>query len=398
VLPSPIPTLATLPPYVFAELDRLKQDARVRRQATGAGPLLDLGIGSPDRPMDPGVVDAVARAAADEGRHGYPPFRGTPEYLGAASDFLAERFGARLDPAREVVAVSGSKEGIAQLLCAYCGPGDVALVPDIYYPVYGRASMLHGAEVAFVPLRAPDFLPDLAAVPADQLRRAKVLVVNYPNNPTGATCDLAFLARCVEFARRHGLLLVSDLAYSELTYDGYRAPSVLEVPGAAEVAVEMHSCSKAYNMAGLRVGFVAGAAAACDALLAYRTNVGYGTPWVAQGAGAYALAHHARITPGVAGEYRARRDALYGALAAAGWRAEPPRAAMYAWLPVPDGFDDWGWVRAAMDGAGVVVTPGLAFGPGGAGYFRISLVRPAEVLADAVARLAGVARGSLAAA
>jgi LL-diaminopimelate aminotransferase len=160
----------------------------------------------------------------------------------------------------------------------------------------------------------------------------------------------------------------------------------------------MHSCSKAYNMAGLRVGFVAGAAAACDALLAYRTNVGYGTPWVAQAAGTYALSHHARIAPGVAGEYQARRDALYGALAAAGWAATPPRAAMYAWLPVPDGFDDWGWVRAAMDGAGVVVTPGLAFGPGGAGYFRISLVRPAAVLADAVARLAAVAGGALAAA
>lgn len=394
MLPSPIPSLASLPPYVFAELDRLKQAARARRVAAGQGPLVDLGIGSPDRPMDAGIVEAVAHAAADGARHGYPPFRGTPEFLGAAAEFLGERFGARLDPGREIVAVSGSKEGIAHLLCAFCGPGDVALVPDVYYPVYGRAPMLHGAEVAFLPLRAPDFLPDLAAVPEGVLRRAKVLVVNYPNNPTGATCGPEFMARCVEFARRHGLLLVSDLAYSELTFGGYRAPSVLEVPGAAEVAVEMHSCSKAYNMAGLRVGFVAGAAAACDALLAYRTNVGYGTPWVAQAAGAYALRHHARITPGVADEYRARRDALYGALAAAGWAAEAPRAAMYAWLPVPEGFDDWGWVRAAMDGAGVVVTPGLAFGPGGAGYFRISLVRPAEVLADAVAGLAAVARGA----
>lgn len=391
MLPAPIATLAHLPPYVFAELDRLKALARARRAAAGAGSLVDLGIGSPDRPMDPGIVAAAQRALADDGRHGYPPFRGTPEFLDAAAAFLAERFGAHLDPAREVVAVAGSKEGIAHLLSAFCGPGDVALVPDVYYPVYARAPMLHGGEVAFVPVRAPDFLPDLDAVPARQLRRAKVLVVNYPNNPTGATCDVAFLARCVEFARRHGLLLVSDLAYSELTYDGYRAPSVFEVPGAADVAVELHSCSKAFNMAGLRVGFVAGAAAACDALLAYRTNVGYGAPWVAQAGGAYALAHHGELAPGVAAEYRVRRDALYGALAAAGWNAEPPRAAMYAWLPVPEGFDDWGWVRAAMEDAGVVVTPGLAFGPGGAGYFRISFVRPAAVLAEAVGRLAAVA-------
>lgn len=391
MLATPIATLAGLPPYVFAELDRLKTATRARRAAEGGGPLTDLGIGSPDRPMDPGVVAAAQRAVADIGRHGYPPFRGTPEFLGAAAAFLAERFGAAVDPQREVVAVSGSKEGIAHLLAAFCGPGDVALVPDVYYPVYARAPMLHGAQVHFLPVRAPDFLPDLDAVPAAALARAKVLVVNYPNNPTGAVCDVAFLARCVEFARRHGLLLVSDLAYAELTFDGYRAPSVFEVPGAHEVAVELHSCSKAFNMAGLRVGFVAGAAAACDALLAYRTNVGYGTPWVAQAAGAYALAHHAELAPPVAAEYRVRRDAVYGALAAAGWDVMPPRAAMYAWLPVPEGYDDWGWVRSAMDEAGVVVTPGLAFGPGGAGYFRISFVQPAEVLAEAVGRVAALA-------
>lgn len=397
VLPAPIPTLSGLPPYVFAELDRLKTAARARRVAAGAGPLVDLGIGSPDRPMDAGVVAAAQRAAADGGRHGYPPFRGTPEFLAAAAAYLAERFGAGIDPQRELVAVSGSKEGIAQLLAAFCGPGDVALVPDVYYPVYARAPMLHGASVHLLPVRAPDFLPDLGAVPAAALRRAKVLVVNYPNNPTGAVCDAAFLAKCVQFARRHGLLLVSDLAYAELTFDGYRAPSVFEVPGAREVAVELHSCSKAFNMAGLRVGFVAGAAAACDALLAYRTNVGYGTPWVAQAAGAYALGRHAALAAPVAAEYRVRRDAVYGALAAAGWDATPPRAAMYAWLPVPEGYDDWGWVRAAMDEAGVVVTPGLAFGPGGAGYFRISFVQPAPVLAEAVGRVAAVAGRAVAA-
>jgi len=386
VLPAPTATLTGLPPYVFSELERRKAAAR----ADGRH-LVDLGIGSPDQPMAPGVVAAAQQAAADGGCHGYPPFRGTPEFLGAAADYLRDRFGAGLDPARELCAVSGSKEGIAQLLAAHVGPGDVVLCPDVYYPVYARAPMLHGGEVAFLPVRAPAFLPDLDRVPADALRRAKVLVVNYPNNPTGAVCDVAFLARCVAFAREHGLLLVSDLAYSELTFDGYRAPSVFEVPGARDVAVELHSCSKAFNMAGLRVGFVAGAAAAVEALLAYRSNVGYGTPWIAQAAGAYALARHAELARPIAAEYARRRDAVYSALADAGWDVEPPRAAMYAWLPVPEGYDDWGWVEAAMREAGVVVTPGVAFGPGGAGYFRISFVQPPGVLAAAVARLARVA-------
>ncbi|HEY0777420.1 MAG TPA: aminotransferase class I/II-fold pyridoxal phosphate-dependent enzyme [Gemmatirosa sp.] len=386
MLPALIPTLTGLPPYVFAELDRLKAEARVRLAVEGRS-LVDLGIGSPDQPTPTRVIEAARQAFNDLARHGYPPFRGTPEFLTAVAEFMHNRFGVAVDPAREIVAVSGSKEGVAQLIRAYCGPGDVAIVPEIYYPVYARAALLHGAEVAYVPMRAPSFLADFEAVPADQLRRAKLLVVNYPNNPTGAVADLAYLARAVEFARRHGLLLVSDLAYSELTYDGYRAPSVFEVPGAREVAVELHSCSKTFNMAGLRIGFVVGAASACDGLLAYRSNVGYGTPWVAQAAGAYALAHHRTLTPPIVAEYAARRDAVYGALAAAGWTATPPSAAMYAWLPVPGGYDDWGWVRAGMHEAGVVVTPGIAFGPGGAGYFRISFVQPAAVLAAAVDQL-----------
>jgi aspartate/methionine/tyrosine aminotransferase len=250
---------------------------------------------------------------------------------------------------------------------------------------------MYGAEVHLVPTPAPSFLPDLDAVPASVLARAKLLIVNYPNNPTGATCDRAFLARCVAFAREHGLLLVSDLAYGELTYVPGAAPSVFEVEGALDVAVELHSCSKSFNMAGLRIGFAAGNAAAMNALLAYRSNVGYGTPWAAQAAGAVALTQYRTLAPATVAEYRGRRDALYGALAAAGWAATPPSAAMYAWLPVPEGFDDWGWVRTALDETGVVVTPGLAFGPGGAGWFRVSFVRPAAVLADAVTRLAEVA-------
>lgn len=389
MLPSPVAALTQLPPYVFAELDRLKSAAR----AHGAR-LVDLGIGSPDRPMPQSVVEAIQRAATDATRHGYPPFRGSPEYLGAIADFVADRFGVAIDPLRQAVALSGSKEGIAQLVLAYCAPGDVALVPDIYYPVYGRAPLLGGAEVHFLRTPAPSFLPELDDVPADVLARAKLLVINYPSNPTGAIAERAFLEHAVEFARRHGLLLLSDLAYSELTYDGYVAPSVLEIDGASEVAVEFHSCSKTFNMAGVRIGFAVGHPEAIEALLAYRSNVGYGTPWIAQAAGAFAFANHRTLTPPNVAEYRARRDAVYAALAAADWDVTPARAAMYAWLPVPAGFDDWGWVNTLIDEASIVVTPGLAFGPGGRGYFRISLVQPAPVLADAVARITHVAAGA----
>jgi LL-diaminopimelate aminotransferase len=389
MLPAPTPALTQLPAYVFAALDELKAAARARGHA-----FTDLGIGSPDQPTPPAVVEVLQRAAADTTLHGYPPFRGVPRFLAAVSAFMAKRFGATIDPAREVVAVSGSKEGIAQLLAAYCGPGDVALVPAVHYPVYLRAPSLAGASVHLLPTPGPDFLPDLDGIPPAVLARAKVLVVNYPNNPTGAVADRAFLARAVAFARAHGLLLVSDLAYSELTYDGYVAPSVFEVEGALDVAVELHSCSKTFNMAGLRMGFAVGNREALDALLAYRTNVGYGTPSVAQLAGAHALAEYRSLTRPIAAEYQARRDALYGALDEAGWSAERPRAAMYAWLAVPAGYDEWGWVRAVLDEAAVVVTPGSAFGPGGAGYFRVSLVQPAPVLAAAVARIAAVARGA----
>jgi LL-diaminopimelate aminotransferase len=304
---------------------------------------------------------------------------------------VGDRFGVGVDPARQIVALSGSKEGVAQLLQAYCGPGDVALVPDVYYPVYGRAPLLNGAQVHLLRAAAPSFLPDLDGVPGDVLARAKVLVVNYPNNPTGAIADRAFLERAVAFAREHDLVLLSDLAYSELTYDGYVAPSIFEIEGAMDVAVELHSCSKTFNMAGLRIGFATGRVDALDALLAYRSNVGYGTPWIAQTGGTEALTHHRTLTPPIVAEYRTRRDAVYGALAAAGWDAPPPSAAMYAWIRVPDGFDDWSWVRAVLDEAAVVVTPGLAFGPGGAGFFRISFVQPAHVLAESVARIVEVA-------
>ena len=376
--------LRKLPPYVFAELDRLKAEARRTRDG-----LLDLGIGSPDMPMAPGIVEALTAAAHQGTAHGYPPFRGVPAYFESIARFMSSRFGVDVDPEREMVALSGAKEGLAQLVMAMCGPGDVVLVPEIYYPVYARATWLSGAEVSWVPMRARDgFELDLDAINGEDARRAKLLIVNYPNNPTGARVELEFYERAVAFARRHDVLLVSDLAYSEITFDGTPAPSALEVADAKDVTLEFHSFSKTFSMAGLRIGFAVGNTEAVEALAAYRTNVGYGTPTVVQQAAAYALDHRESLVPPKVQAYRARRDAMVAAFRAAGWQVNAPHASMYLWLPVPEGVDDWAWVKTLMSEDGIVVTPGVAFGEGGKGYFRVSLVRDADTLAGAATLIA----------
>lgn len=381
-----LPTLATLPPYVFSELERRKQVARA------AGLVFqDLGIGSPDQPTPAPVVAALQEAALHSPLNGYPPFRGSDRLLHAATRFMASRFGVEFTPDREAVVLAGSKEGIAELLAATCGVGDVVLAPSLSYPVYVRAPLMHGAEVHMVPMDPSNrWQLDLASIPAEILKRARVLIANYPNNPSGAVATLADLADLVEFARRHDLLLLHDLAYSELTFDGYVAPSVFQVPGATDVAVEFHSCSKSFNMAGMRVGFVVGRADALDALLAYRANVGYGVSMPVQHAGAFALDHVRSLTAPIVAEYAARRDALYGALQQGGWDVTVPKAAMYAWLPLPDGMDAWDAVDRVLHEAQVMITPGLAFGAAGARYFRLSLVAPAEQLAAAAARITHV--------
>jgi LL-diaminopimelate aminotransferase len=377
-------TLRSLPPYVFAELDRLKTAARAR-----GATLVDLGIGSPDLPMAPGIIDALAAAAHESGIQGYPPFLGAPRLFDAIGRFMQSRFGVALDAPNEALALSGAKEGIAGIIAALCGPGDVVLVPEIYYPVYARAAWLVGAEVRWIPMRvSTGFVLDLDAVPAADARRARLMIVNYPNNPTGARVEREFYDRAVAFAKRHDLLLVSDVAYSELTFGGTPAPSALESDTGHEVTLEFHSCSKTFSMAGLRIGFVVGNADAIDALAAYRSNIGYGTATAVQHAAAYALDHHAELVPPKVAAYRSRRDAMVSAFRAAGWNVKAPDATMYLWLPVPDGVDDWDWVKALIERDGVVVTPGVAFGDGGRGFFRISLVRDEATLAAAAAKIA----------
>ena len=379
----PSARLTDLPTYVFAWLDELKADARAR-----GIDLIDLGMGNPDQPTPSAVVEAITRAYADPSTHGYPPFRGTSRFREAAARFMRDRFGVEIDPEHEVLCLSGAKEGIAHATMAFADDTTVSLVPDIYYPVHGRATGLVGGETYLLPLRAErGFLPELTAIPAAILRRARLLVLNYPHNPTGAVAPRSLFEQAVALCRRHGILLVSDLAYSELTYDGKVAPSALEVPGAKEVTLEFHSFSKTFNMAGSRIGFAVGGRALIDALHAVRTNVGYGTPAPIQAGAAYALDHYRELERPVVDRYRSRRDALLDGFGSLGWSPTPSHGTMFVWLPIPRGFDAQGWTRHLIDNAGVVVSPGNAFGPGGERFFRVSLIADEPVLGAAVARL-----------
>jgi LL-diaminopimelate aminotransferase len=268
------------------------------------------------------------------------------------------------------------------------------LIPAVHYPVYARAPQLAGARAVAVPVDAAGML-QLDQVPAEALARARMLVVNYPSNPTTATATLEELGRLLAFAEAHDLLVVSDLAYSELGFDGYAPPSLLQVAGTRARVVELHTCSKSFNMAGVRIGVMVGNRDVLDLLDAYRSNIGYGASTLAQVAGAAAFAHHATLVPPIVAEYRARRDAFVAALGEGGWAVTPPRASMYFWLPIPGGHDDWGWVDALLDGPGVVVTPGIAFGEAGRGHFRVSLVQPPDRLRQAAAGLVATAARSV---
>jgi LL-diaminopimelate aminotransferase len=382
---APAHRLAALPTYVFAWLDELKAAARAR----GAR-LIDLGIGNPDQPTPPAVVEAIATAYRDPRTHGYPPFRGTESFRRAAAEFMRARFGVVVDADREVLCVSGGKEAIAHLVMGFTDEGTVALVPDIHYPVHGRASGLVGGRTHHMPIdRKGGYMPDFSAIPADIIRESRLLLLNYPHNPTGAVATLELFDEAVTFCARHGIVLVSDLAYSEITFDGFVAPSVLEVPGAADVAIEFHSLSKSFNMAGARLGFAVGNPDVIDVLYAVRTNMGYGTPAAIQEGGAYALGHAAELTAPVAKRYRERRDVVIDGFRALGWDADAPRGTMFVWLAVPSGFTSQQWTEHLIDAAEVVVTPGNAFGPGGEGFFRVSLVAEGSILRDAVERLRG---------
>ncbi|MDA8145281.1 MAG: LL-diaminopimelate aminotransferase [Thermaerobacter sp.] len=376
-----------VPPYHFAQIDRKKAAALAR-----GVDVINLGIGDPDRPSPPWVVEEVCRQARDPATHRYPDYDGLGAFREAVAAYYARRFGVELDPAREVLTLIGSKEGLAHLVWALVDPGDVALVPDPAYPVYRTHTLLAGGTPYSLPLRSErGFLPDLAAVPAQVARRSKVLFLNYPNNPTGAVADREFLTTAIEFCRRYDLVLAYDNAYAEMTFDGYTAPSILELPGAREVAVEFYSLSKPFNMTGWRIAACVGNAEVIRALGVIKTNTDSGQWNAVQRAGIAALGDRAaEFIAGMREVYRRRRDVLVEGLRRAGWEVPLPRATFYLWARVPGEQDAGAFAERLLEEAGVVVTPGPGFGEHGAGFVRLALTVEEVRLAEAARRIAGV--------
>ena len=372
-----------LPPYPFARIDALKADARAR-----GVDLVDLGIGDPDLPTPAHIVAAAAKAAADPRHHQYPSYVGMMAYRESAARFCQRRFGIKLDPAREVVALIGSKEGIAHFPVAFVEPGDVVLCPDPGYPVYATGTRFSGGEPYFMPLRRDSgFLPDLKAIPADVARRAKVMWVNYPNNPTAALAPKGFYEDVVEFALKHDIIVASDMAYSEIYYGGAEPPrSILEIPGARECAIEFHSLSKTFNMTGWRVGFAIGNEALVGGLGKVKTNVDSGVFEAVQVAAMAGLDGDLGVVAELRREYEGRVNILCDGLSAAGFDVIKPRASFYCLIANPKGVSSLDYSLKLLE-AGVVATPATGFGAGGEGFVRLTVCAPRDRLALAVERL-----------
>jgi LL-diaminopimelate aminotransferase len=375
--------LDAVPPYLFAELER--KIAEKRREGVD---VISLGIGDPDLPTPRAVVDALAEGAADPHTHQYPTNHGSDEFREAAAGFYRERFGVALDAASEVVPALGGKEAVGHIAFALLDPGDVCLSPDPGYPPYTSGPVFAGAQVHYLPLRAENgFLPDLESIPSEVLARANLLFLDYPNNPTGAVVEEGYFARAVELARVNDLVVVHDNAYSELCFDGYRAPSFLETPGAKEVGVEIFSLSKGWNMTGWRSGLVAGNAEVVERYRQLKTNLDSGMFEAVQRATVVALTEAREFPREMSAVYERRRDLVAEALAAVGLHVEPPKATPYFWVPVPEGQTSASFSELVLEQAGVVVSPGPAYGPSGEGFFRISLTVPDERLEEAVQRI-----------
>jgi LL-diaminopimelate aminotransferase len=384
---QPSKRLERLPPYLFAELER-----KVREKRDAGVDVISLGIGDPDTPTPVPVIDALAAGAADPGTHRYPSNRGRPELREAVARFYARRFGVELDPESEIVPALGAKECIFNLNLAFLDPDSIALAADPGYPVYTGGPLLAGSEAVLMPL-VPElgFAPDLDAIGGDVARRARLLYLNYPNNPTGAILPDGLFERAVEFGREHDVLIVHDASYTETTFDGYVAPSFLETPGAKEVGVEVFSLSKGWNMTGWRTAAIVGNAEAVNAYWHLKTNIDSGMFEPVQLAAAAAL--DAGPPPEMREIYQRRRDLVCDALREIGVDVTPPKGTIYVWAPVPSGHTSASYCELVLEESAVVVSPGGAYGPNGEGFFRISLTVPDARLAEAVERL----RDSLAA-
>ncbi len=375
--------LERLPPYLFAEIDEMK-----RRKEREGVEVIDFGVGDPDIPTPKHVVEAMKRAVEKPENHRYPSYEGLLEFRKAVAEFYERRKGVKLDPEREVISLIGSKEGIAHLPLAFVNDGDYVLVPDPGYPVYYSSTVLADGIPYRVPLKKENgFLPDLDAIPSDIAKKAKIMFLNYPNNPTTAVAEKEFIKSAVDFCKDYRIILAHDFAYGEITFDGYRAKSFLEVDGAFDVCIEFNSLSKTFNMTGWRIGFAVGNEDILKGLLKVKTNVDSGVFQAVQEAAIAALTGSYECIDENCRIYGERRDVLVDGLRDLGFKVEKPKATFYVWCEVPEGYTSIEFTKKLLNDAGVLVTPGVGFGEHGEGFVRFALTKDVETIEKAVERL-----------
>ncbi len=375
--------MANLPPYLFAEIDRKK----ALKEAEGVD-VISLGIGDPDMPTPQRILDAMAKAIVNPKNHQYPSYAGSKAYRTACAEWMMRRFEVDLDPETEVLALIGSKEGIAHLFPAFIDVGDYTLVPGVGYPVYSTGGVLIGGETFYMPMNdGNDWLADFESTPANVLAKAKMMFLSYPNNPSAVAAPVEYFDRAIAFAKAHDLLLVHDNAYSEIGFDGYRPPSIMQRPGAREVAIELFSCSKAYNMTGWRVAFACGNAQAIKTLGTVKSNIDSGIFTAVQDAAIEAMLGLQDDVAEMSAIYQRRRDTVMEALESIGLSARVSKGTIYVWAKIPEGYTSAEYAGLVLDKAGVIVPPGSAYGPDGEGYIRISLATPDHRLAEALERI-----------
>ncbi|MEW6620822.1 MAG: LL-diaminopimelate aminotransferase [bacterium] len=375
--------IAALPPYLFAKIDELKQEARKK-----GIDLIDVSIGDPDMPTPNHIIEALNQASYDPKNHQYPSYNGLLELRVAIANWYKNRFGVELDPEKEVLPLIGSKEGIAHIPFAFVETNDVVLVPDPGYPVYQSATILAGATPYSLPLREQnDFLPDLSEIPDNILSQAKLLFLNYPNNPTSATCSLKFFQQVVEFANKYNIIVCHDAAYSEIYFDGIKPVSFLEVDGAKEVGIEFHSLSKTYNMTGWRIGFAVGNEKVLSGLLKVKTNIDSGIFQAVQYAAIKALTSSQDCVEQMRTMYQSRRDVLSDGLNSLGLKVKKSKATFYIWLSTPNHLTSTKLTTQLIEKAGIVTTPGVGFGDYGEGYIRFALTVDEQRLKEVISRI-----------
>lgn len=375
--------IANIPKYLFAEIDRKKSEA-IKKGVD----IIDLSIGDPDLPTPKYIIDSLKKAIDDPSTHNYPPYEGIEIFRDAVSKWYKKRFNVDLDPDKEVMSLIGSKEGIAHISFALLDPGDIALIPDPAYPVYKMSTLLAGGIPYFMPLKKENnFLPDIEIIPKDIAKKAKLMFINYPNNPTGAAADEKFLTDVVRFCKEHDIVLCSDLAYSEIAFHGYKPKSILEIEGAKDIAIEFHSLSKTFNMTGWRIGMACGNSSVMKSLAIVKTNIDSGVFKAIQIAATDALLNLHDFTNKMNDIYQKRMETLVAGLNSLGWNLKPAKATFYLWIPTPQGFTSETFAAHLLEKCGILAVPGSGYGENGEGYLRFSITADEKRISEAVERM-----------